>query len=96
MARTLAASEPGARPGDDEIGLVRVEQPPDVFAGADLQAQFDARMLVAERGQHRGQDMLAGGGHGREPHPAVLGISIAAGRRERLLLQTRIARAYPA
>ena len=76
-------------PGDHQVGLVRGQQPPHVFPGPHLQAQFDAGMLGAERRQHRGQHVLARGCDRREPHLPVAGIGLPSRGRERLGVQAQ-------
>ena len=64
---------------------MRVEQSPDVLAGANLEPQVNAGMAGQEGGQRGGQDVLARGGHRRDAYPAPLGIQAAARGGQRLL-----------
>jgi hypothetical protein len=73
--------------GHHEVDVVAAQHRPHHAARPDLQADRDARMLVAERGQQVRHQALARRGHGAEPDRAVFGIRLPARRPQRLVVQ---------
>jgi len=77
----------GRAAADHQVGLVRGEQFPEPLAAAHLQAEVDGGVVGEERGEHGGEQVFPGGGRRGDPDPAALGVAVAAGGGQPLLVQ---------